>query len=120
MLTSAGSGDDAIQVGVCTEQLSFGADGNADPIVCADGAINTVAWQYFLSESAGLLSAGEYATPPQIQGLEAAAQGWTEPIGESVYCLAAAYYGWRFAVNLDPESAASSSATCASDIPNWP
>ena len=77
-------------VGTCSQQLSFGADGNAGPIICTNGAVNVLAWNYFITGSAGLFSAGSDATPGQIEQLESSAQGWTGPIGQSVYCLAAA------------------------------
>jgi hypothetical protein len=107
-------------VGTCTEQLSFGADGNAGPIVCTNGAVNVLAWNYFITSSAGLFAAGSNATPGQIQQLESSAQGWTGPIGQSVYCLAAAYYGWSFGLNLDPMAQGGGTASCAANIPNWP
>jgi hypothetical protein len=106
--------------GTCSEQLSFGADGNAGPIVCTNGAVNVLAWNYFTTSSAGLFAAGSNATPAQIQQLESSAQGWTGPIGQSVYCLAAAYYAWSFGLNLDPLAQGGGTASCAANVPNWP
>jgi hypothetical protein len=99
--------------------MSFGVDGNANPIVCTDGAVNTVAWQYFDQMYPDIFALGEYATEGQVS--QAVSQ-MVPPIPdeESAYCLAAAYFGWTFAVNLDPASQVLLSDSCSSDIPDWP
>lgn len=106
-------------VGICTEQMQFGADGNASPILCANGAVNSVAWRYFQSMSPNVFALGEYATQSQV----ASAVSKMElpiPDAESAYCLAKAYYGWQFGISLDPANRILPQNNCASDIPHFP
>jgi hypothetical protein len=79
-------------VGICSQQMSFGADGNASPIVCSNGAINVVAWTYFEVNAPALFAAGADASEGQVAGFVQQLQG-PIPSNESGYCLAAAYYG---------------------------
>ncbi len=106
-------------VGICTLQMSFGADGNSSPILCSDGAVNTLAWTYFDQMYPDLFAIGAYATESQVQ--QAVGQ-LSPPIPdeESAYCLAKAYYNWQFAVPMDPANQTGVSASCAQDIPNFP
>lgn len=106
-------------VGICSQQMSFGADGNASPIVCSNGAINVVAWNYLEPNAPALFAAGADASEGQVQNLVSQLTG-PIPSNESEYCLVQAYYGWSFAINLDPASQALPGATCASDIADWP
>jgi len=105
-------------VGICTQQMSFGVDGNANPILCSDGAVNTIAWSYFDQMYPDILALGAYATEAQVQ--QAVGQ-MAPPIPdeEGAYCLAKAYYGWQFATPIDPVYPISG-GTCAQDIPNFP
>jgi len=108
-------------VGVCTQQMEFGADGNASPILCSDGAVNTLAWTYFGRMYPSVFAIGAYATAAQVQQTvtQMEAHG-TIPTEESAYCLAKAYYGWQFGISLDPANQTGVSSSCAQDIPNFP
>ncbi len=108
-------------VGVCTQQMSFGADGNASPILCSDGAVNSLAWTYFVQSYPGIFAIGAYATENQVaQAVSQMETNGTIPTEESAYCLAKAYYGWQFAISLDPANQTGVTASCSQDIPNFP
>jgi len=110
-------------VGVCTQQMSFGADGNANPIICSDGAVNTLAWTYFNQMYPGIFSIGAYATLNQIQQAVTQLEGSGPiPDQESAYCLAKAYYGWQFGISLDPANQIGlpGGSSCAQDIQYFP
>lgn len=108
-------------VGVCTQQMEFGADGNASPILCSDGAVNTLAWTYFDQSYPGIFAIGAYATVNQVaQAVTQMETNGTIPTEESAYCLAKAYYGWQFGISLDPANQTGASASCSQDIPNFP
>jgi hypothetical protein len=100
-------------VGICSEQLEYGADGTAGPITCSTGAVNVLAWSYYVPINDGLFSAGTDASPSQIEALEASAlksstEGWSIPIGDDFFCLASDYYGWNFGLDLAPAPAGTS------------
>lgn len=108
-------------VGVCTQQMQFGADGNASPILCSDGAVNSLAWTYFDQQYPGIFAVGAYATLSQVQqAVMAMESDGTIPTEESAYCLAKAYFGWEFGVSLDPVNQTGLTSTCAQDIPYFP
>lgn len=108
-------------VGVCTQQMTFGADGNASPILCSDGAVNTLAWTYFDQSYPGIFAIGAYATENQVaQAVTQMETNGTIPTEESAYCLAKAYYGWQFGISLDPANQTGTRASCSQDIPNFP
>lgn len=108
-------------VGVCTQQMSFGADGNANPILCSDGAVNTLAWTYFNQQYPGIFAIGAYATASQVQqAVTAMESNGTIPTEESAYCLAKAYFGWQFGISLDPANQTGVSSSCAQDIQYFP
>jgi hypothetical protein len=102
--------------------MSFGADGNSSPILCSDGAVNTLAWTYFEQTYPGIFAIGAYATESQVSQAvsQMEAGGGTIPTEESAYCLAKAYFGWQFGVSLDPANQVGLSSSCAQDIPNFP
>lgn len=106
-------------VGVCTQQMSFGADGNATPILCSDGAVNTLAWTYFDQMYPDIFALGAYATEAQV-GQAVSQMVPPLPDEESAYCLAKAYYDWSFAIPMDPVAQVLPGASCATDVPNFP
>lgn len=106
-------------VGICSQQMSFGADGNASPIICSNGAVNVLAWNYLWLNAPALFAAGPDATQVQVAALVAQLQGPT-PSNESEFCLAAAYYDWQFAIDLDPASEGLPGNGCNVDFPHWP
>ncbi len=106
-------------VGVCTQQLSFGADGTVGPILCSDGAVNTLAWTYYDQMYPGIFAIGAYATQGQVAQAVTQMTG-SIPTSEDAYCLAKAYYGWQFADSLDPANQTGVPSSCAQDYPNFP
>jgi serine/threonine protein kinase len=50
-------------VNECSQQLSFGVDGDAAPLTCVDGSLNAVAWAYFAKGNPTVMSLGPDATP---------------------------------------------------------
>jgi hypothetical protein len=99
--------------------MSYGADGNASPIICSNGAINVVAWDYLKPNAPALFAAGADASEAQVSTLVSKLVG-PLPSSESEFCLVSAYYGWQFAINLDPATQAIPNASCSSDFLHWP
>jgi hypothetical protein len=89
-------------VGLCTQQLSYAADGNASPLFCPNGEINRLAWKYFADLNLLVMALGSNATPSDVESALASDLNGSNPIECSAYQLAYVYYGWRFAV--DPTS----------------
>jgi hypothetical protein len=88
------------KVDECTQQLTFGADGNVGPISCADGDLNLLAWEQFAPGNPLVMSLGPYATPTEVQtALCADLRTSTIPIETSTYEISALYYGWSFGVD---------------------
>lgn len=90
----------------CTEQVTYDADGNVSPLTCANGGVNTVAWQNYAYgqtttlDGSELLRLGRYASPAQVyQAMcyDYADVYKTKPATESAEEIAQAYYGWKFA-----------------------
>lgn len=84
----------------CTQQMSFGADGTAGPLFCANGRLNVLAWNYY--SFTAVMGLGPYATPQQVVQAICTDPRGTNPIEEDAYHLAAGYYGWNF--GYDPTS----------------
>jgi hypothetical protein len=82
---------------LCRHALMHDADGNVTPLLCEDGDVNTLAWEYYakLGESP-ILEAGRAASLQDVERALCVTQDATlqERMSEGV--LAAAYYGWRF------------------------
>ncbi|MFI5283929.1 MAG: hypothetical protein ACHQ0J_12485 [Candidatus Dormibacterales bacterium] len=90
-------------VPLCAAPVRQDQDGNADPLFCSNGAIIVAAWMYFVPVDPNLLGVGPN---PSIIAVVAAicADGPlhpTNPMVQSGYELAAAYYGWHFAFDLE-------------------
>lgn len=84
-------------VGECSVQLEFDGDGNASPLICHNGSINILAWNYFATIDSPLLGLGRDASEQRVETqLCADLDHSTVPIERSAYTLARAYYGWRF------------------------
>ena len=86
----------------CQQQLTFGADGTASPVKCANGDVNVVAWRYYARVAGHILAAGAFANPGQAIQAMCKDTSSTIPIEQMAYQLAQTYYGWQFAV--DPSS----------------
>jgi hypothetical protein len=87
----------------CTQQLTFGADGDVGPISCPNGDLNVLAWQQMAAGNPVVMTLGPYATPSQVE--EAVCTDMhnsTGPIATSTYQISALYYGWSF--GIDPTS----------------
>jgi hypothetical protein len=91
-------------LGLCSAQLSYGADGNASPLFCSNHEINRAAWRYFAKLNLHVMALGPNAAPGDVESAVSADMSGssTNPIECSAYQLAAAYYGWSFGV--DPTS----------------
>ncbi len=100
-------------VGICQQQLSFGADGDASPILCQNGAVNVLAWRYYQPVYPAIFALGAYATPNQIQQVSSQ---MSVPLTEAddAYCLAKAYFGWTYPENLNPYAAQQAGTILAS------
>jgi hypothetical protein len=93
----------APKVDECTQQLTFGADGNVGPITCPDGDLNVLAWQQMAASNPLVMSLGPYATPSQVEeALCADLRTSTIPIETSAYKISALYYSWSF--GIDPSA----------------
>jgi Protein kinase domain len=86
----------APQVDECQQQLTFGADGSAGPVKCANGDLNVIAWRYYARGQGRLLSLGRFATPEQVLQTMCNDRNGTIPIEQMAYQLAKSYYGWSF------------------------
>ncbi|HVC75439.1 MAG TPA: hypothetical protein VND96_02865 [Candidatus Micrarchaeaceae archaeon] len=89
-------------VGLCTQQLSYAADGNASPLFCSNGEVNRLAWTYFADLNLLVMSLGSSATPGDVEAAVASDLNGSEAIECSAYQLATVYYGWNF--GTDPTS----------------
>ncbi len=89
----------------CSAQLQIGADGNAGPLTCPNGALNALAWAYFAKDDPLVMTLGPNATPDQV--LQAMCSDLhtnsTGVIELSAYRLAALYYGWQFGISPTQE-----------------
>ncbi len=88
-------------VGLCTQQLSIGPDGNASPLFCPNGEINRLAWKYFAGAHLSVMGLGIFASDTEVasaigQDMRGNA---TSTMECSAYRLSAAYYGWSFGVD---------------------
>jgi hypothetical protein len=88
---------------LCSAPIQLYQDGNVGPLFCRSGAIIVAAWNHFASADPQVLSVGR---GPTLTAVESAicADGVTNhatyPIEQSVYQLAAAYYGWNLAFDI--------------------
>jgi hypothetical protein len=88
---------------LCSAAIQLYQDGNAGPLFCRGGAIIVEAWTHFASTDPQVLSVGRGATLTAVESAICAdglINHATYPIEQSVYQLAAAYYGWNFAFDI--------------------
>jgi hypothetical protein len=94
------------KVDLCAKQLKVAVDGTVAPLKCSASTLNSQAWQYFANGNLLVLSAGPDATPGRVrQAICSDLQGnssTTIPKETQAYQLATLYYGWDFALELDP------------------
>ncbi len=88
---------------LCSKPIAAAADGNATPLFCSSGAVNVLAWKFYADISASILGLGLNPSPEQPKSAmcdDIAHNGANRSEEVNGYKLAAAYYGWTFA--LDP------------------
>ncbi|HEV2362470.1 MAG TPA: hypothetical protein VGS21_12275 [Acidimicrobiales bacterium] len=83
----------------CSYPVVHDMDGNAWPIFCQDGRLNTDAWDYFAAMRPHVFALGSGASRALV--LAAACYDWrtlhlTNPIEDNVMQLASARYGWPY------------------------
>lgn len=88
-------------VGLCSEPLTIGSDGNPSPLFCSNGSINRLAWKYFANAHLSVMGLGIFAADTDVASAIAqdTRSGSTGSMECSAYRLAAAYYGWSFGVD---------------------
>lgn len=94
------------RVGLCSQQLQIGADGNAGPISCSNGKLNQLAWQYLAKDNLNVMSLGYDALPDQVLRAmcsDVQSGGSTRVIEISAYNISVLYYGWQFGVSPSQE-----------------
>lgn len=94
------------RVGLCSQQLQVGADGNAGPISCSNGDLNQLAWQYFAKLNLNVMALGSDALPDEVLRAmcsDVKSGGSTNVIEVSAYNISALYYGWKFGVSPSQE-----------------
>jgi hypothetical protein len=89
-------------VPLCGTPIQLYQDGNAGPLVCADGGIVVAAWTYFGPIDPNTLSVGPSPTVTTVEAAMCAdlVLHATNPMVEIDYKLAAAYYGWHLSFDL--------------------
>jgi len=88
---------------LCSTPIQLYQDGNAGPLFCRGGAIIVEAWTHFASTDPQVLSVGRGAMLAAVESAICAdglINHATYPIEQSVYQLAAAYYGWTFTFDI--------------------
>lgn len=87
--------------GECGASLQHDSSGDASPITCGDGAINVLAWNYLYGAPFDpyVMLLGPKASLPQIEHAFCAPdleQGTPPAVAETIYQIAADYFGWPF------------------------
>lgn len=95
----------------CSQQLTFSSNGTSSPISCANGDLNILEWDALAALEPSVFKLGYDATSAQVQTALCSdvKTNVSNPIEESVYRMAALYYGWNFSSN---PSAVLSNGTC--------
>jgi hypothetical protein len=89
-------------VALCSQDLMALPDGNAAPLLCNNGALNILAWKYFVPLAPRVLGAGPAASLKSVQLAlcrDVSPTHATIPQELSAYTLASAYYGWSFSAD---------------------
>jgi hypothetical protein len=88
-------------VGECAGSIVVDVDGNVQELFCPNGDIRVRAWKYFAQMGrTPILALGPRATTLQLERAVCTPQPGDEPIVESEFKLASAYYGWS--TSFDP------------------
>lgn len=89
-------------VDLCSQQLEPLQNGNVYPRFCRSGAVNELAWKWYVPLGSNVMSLGRASTVQEVESAICADQAGhhATKVEESyVYELAAAYYGWHFATD---------------------
>lgn len=88
--------------GLCSYKLLSTADGNVLPTFCRSGAINVLAWRWYVPISSNVMSLGRSATLQAVRTAmcrDGKNYHATNVEKRYAYEISAAYYGWRFATD---------------------
>jgi hypothetical protein len=88
---------------LCMYELTHSADGNVFPQFCRGGAVNVLAWRFYVPISSGVMSLGRGATLQDIQAALCRDESRFHATAvEEIYAyeLSSAYYGWHLPVQL--------------------
>jgi len=97
------------RVALCSETLSYAANGDPSPIQCSNGALNTLAWQSLSALEPKIMTLGYSPSITQVDNalcLDAndadvdSSSNIAEPIEASIYQITSLYYGWNFNINI--------------------
>ncbi len=81
----------------CAEQLEVGQDGNAGPLLCSNGELNILAWDYFTTTHDSVLALGPKTTASQLMAAMCSdLSNGTIPIEVTEARLVSLYNGWSF------------------------
>lgn len=87
---------------LCSTPLQAYADGNAGPLFCRGGEVNVLAWKFYAGVTPTVLGLGLHPTQAQVEaGLCHDGRAGPATRVELMYGyeIAAAYYGWKFAID---------------------
>src|ERR1700694_5962840 len=85
---------------LCSYKLLATADGNVIPTFCRAGAINALAWRWYVPVSPNVMSLGPGATSQAVTAAMCGdGKNYHATLVEEQYAyeLSATYYGWKFA-----------------------
>jgi hypothetical protein len=83
----------------CAGGLILDEDGNVGPLTC-HGGVNAGAWELFARIGIPVLKLGRTPTEAQVVHAICEPGDYTQPMNNSAYQLAEAYYGWAFGEQL--------------------
>ncbi len=96
------------KIAECSQTLSYDSNGNPSPIQCANGDLNSLAWNAMAALEPKVMALGYNPTQQQVttaictDGNAANADSTpsiSAPIENTAYNLASLYYGWHFSIN---------------------
>lgn len=92
----------------CSQQVTYGSDGNTGPITCANGDLNVLEWNSLATLEPTVMTLGYGATLSQVQAAlcsdasdsnSDANTKYSNVIETTTYQITALYYGWSFPTN---------------------
>jgi hypothetical protein len=85
------------RIGECSAKLTHNADGNVEPLLCTDGHVNVLAWDYYARiGDAPILRLGPGASEREIETTLCTVQDATVQQRLNEFTLVSAYNGWAF------------------------